>query len=90
MVPVPRSRPPKARRVIDDDHEFQGGAAEQERCPSCGFEDTRDAFECLCQRPDGSKHHAVICPNCEADHPDQTDHDDPRGPAITLDEFRAA
>jgi hypothetical protein len=49
-----------------------------ERCPGCGFEDTRDAFEGWVTTYQGAGPiiFAAICPKCEADHPDQSDHDE--------------
>lgn len=41
-----------------------------ERCPTCGHEDDRHAFEGW----EGSNAEFVVrCPACEAAHPDQTD-----------------
>lgn len=49
-----------------------------ERCPACGHEDTRDGFECWIGTADrkGPIRFAVLCPKCEAEHPDQSDHDE--------------
>lgn len=50
-----------------------------ETCPACGHEDSRDGFECFVGTPRDAAHgttrFAVICPQCEADHPDQSNHD---------------
>ncbi len=45
-------------------------------CPSCGHTDTRDAFEGWVRNADGSTAWLVLCPECEAEHPDQSNWDD--------------
>lgn len=42
-----------------------------ERCPACGHEDDRDAFEGWEGVP-GDTEFVVRCPQCEALHPDQS------------------
>lgn len=60
---------PLESRLSGSDHTCS--AYTQEQCPECGFEDTRDAFEGWTE---GKWH--VICPQCEADHPNQSDDTD--------------
>jgi hypothetical protein len=51
-------------------------ARTNERCPTCGHEDTRDDFEGWETR--GARNvFFVRCRECEAPHPDQSDHDNP-------------
>lgn len=52
-------------------NKFAPSEYQQERCPNCGFEDTRDAFEGWEEGGD----FVVTCPRCGSHHPDQTDHD---------------
>jgi hypothetical protein len=50
-----------------------------ERCPACGHEDSRDGFEGLEGTARDIAHRVpkfvVRCPECEALHPDQSNHD---------------
>ena len=57
---------------------------EPETCPACGHVEARGWFEGWKAKGKWQ----VLCPNCEAPHPDQSDHDRQRGDVPMTDKAR--